>query len=662
MSSITEVLQQANALYQKGQLDLAGSLYETALDLEPDCFEARNRLGMVRLRQGLVESAIDQFEHALIVNPASAEASCNLGNALATLKRFDEALACYDGALAVCPQHWGALNNRGNVLLALGRHDEAILSYGDAIELGSAQAAPYFNRGLAHFALLHYAESITDFDAAIERSPHHAEALQARGHSLRALRRYEEAAASYAEAVSRNPNLNYALGEAFNARLQLCDWTDYDVALQRLVDGVNAGQAVTVPFILFALSDDPVAQLSCAATYAQRNHSVAPLPLAKHEHRGRSKIRVAYLSAKFREHAGAHLVAELLELHDKRRFETVGISFGPAVKDGMRARFEACFDEFFDVRAFTDADICELVREREVDIAIDLMGYQENARPNIFAYRAAPVQVSFLSWTGTMGGSFMDYVIGDHVVIPSGDERYYSENVVRLPESYQVNDSKKRISDRAPTRADVGLPQQGFVFCCFNNNFKITPAIFDVWMRLLKKVDGSVLWLLRATATAEGNLRREAQSRGVDPDRVVFAPKLPLADHLARHRLANLFLDTMPCNAHVTASDSLWTGLPVLTCMGRSFMSRVAGSLLNALDLPELVTTNIGEYEARAIELATNPSLMQELTQKVARNRTVAPLFDTDRFRRHIEAAYATMWSIHQRGEKPRGFAVQPIA
>jgi predicted O-linked N-acetylglucosamine transferase (SPINDLY family) len=648
-----------NIVFQgEDELESAAEFCQVALDADPAAFEARNRLGEIRLRQGRVGEAIAHFEHALVLAPESADALCNLGNALAAQKRFDEALACYDGVLALQPQHGAALNNRGNVLYALGRYPDAVSSYDASVAVMPNDPAPYFNRGLVRFALLQHAESIVDFDAAILRCPEHAEALHARGNALRALRRYEDAAASYVEAVKRNPHVSYALGDAIHARMQLCDWSDYDSALQQLINDVDEGRPAAVPFILFSLSDDPVAQLRCATDYANRNHSVTPLePVRTRSGRG-CKIRLAYLSAKFHEHAGARLIAELLELHDKQHFETVGISFGPDVQGPMRARLQATFDEFVDVRILGDQEVASLLRERKVDIAIDLMGYQENARPNIFAYRAAPVQVSFLSWTGTMGARFIDYIIGDNVVIPSEYEQYYSERVVWLPDSYQVNDSKKVISPNTPAKADVGLPDEGFVFCCFNNNFKITPPIFDVWMRLLKKVDASVLWLLSVTASAERNLRREARSRGVDPVRLVFAQRMPLPDHLARHRLADLFLDTTPCNAHVTASEALWAGLPVLTCMGRSFMSRVAGSLLTTLGIPELVTSSAGEYEARALELASNPRFMQELRERVVQGRSTAPLFNTDRFRRHIEAAYAKMWEIQQRGEKPKSFAV----
>jgi len=327
----------------------------------------------------------------------------------------------------------------------------------------------------------------------------------------------------------------------------------------------------------------------------------------------------------------------------------------------MRSRLVKGFDRFIDVREKSNDDVAALLGALEVDIAIDLKGFTRDSRMGIFAHGAAPIQVNCLGYPGTIAAPFIDYIIADEFVIPREHQIHYAEKVVYLPDCYQVNDSKRTISERTPIRTEVGLPEQGFVFCCFNNSYKITPGIFDIWMRLLQKVEGSVLWLYQRNAETISNLRREAQARGVAPDRLVFASKVKLEDHLARHRLADLFLDTLPYNAHTTASDALWAGLPVVTCAGTTFAGRVAGSLLRAVGLPELVTSTLEDYEALALRLATDESLLRKLKEKLARNRLSAPLFNTDRFRRHIEAAYTTMWEIHQRGEEPRTFAVMPL-
>jgi predicted O-linked N-acetylglucosamine transferase (SPINDLY family) len=374
--------------------------------------------------------------------------------------------------------------------------------------------------------------------------------------------------------------------------------------------------------------------------------------------RTHDRIRLAYLSANFQDHAAGYLIAELLELHDRTRFEITGVSFGPQGRGAMRSRLQATLDRFIDVRAMSDTDVAMLLRDLEIDIAVDMMGHTLDARPDIFAYRPAPVQVNYLGYTGTTGAPFIDYMIADHFVVPVGDEAHYSERVVRLPECFQVTDRTSPIAERTPRRAELGLPEEGFVFCCFNNSIKIAPPMFEIWMRLLRYVNGSVLWLLRSDATAERNLRREAERRGIAANRLVFAAKVPIDQYQAQHRVADLFLDTLPYNAHTTAGYALRTGLPVLSCPGRSFAARVAGSQLNALGLPELLTDSLQEYEARALELATNPALLQEIRQKLAQAVVDAPLFQTDRYRRHLEAAYATMWEMYARGETPHSFDV----
>jgi len=314
------------------------------------------------------------------------------------------------------------------------------------------------------------------------------------------------------------------------------------------------------------------------------------------------------------------------------------------------------------VRGISDNDVAAMLRAQEIDIAVDLKGYSKGCRPAIFAQRAVPVQVNYLVYPGTMGADYMDYIIGDREVIPEGDDVFYAEKVVRLPDSYQVNSARRVNTAKNPGRAAAKLPESGFVFCCFNNNYKITPDIFDVWMRLLDRIDGSVLWLLEGNAAASRNLRLEAEARGVRAERLVFAPRMPPSDHLARHRLADLFLDTLPCNAHTTASDALWAGLPVLTCRGTAFPGRVAASVLRAIGLPELIAENLDDYEALAFKLATTPALMADLRTRLARNRTTYPLFDIDRYRRHLESAYVAMYERYQRGEPPHSFSVPAMA
>ena len=351
-------------------------------------------------------------------------------------------------------------------------------------------------------------------------------------------------------------------------------------------------------------------------------------------------------------------MAGLFELHDKEKFELFAFSFGTDTKDEMKVRVSQAFDQFINVTGLSDLEVAQLSRNLGIDIAIDLKGLTQDTRLGIFSYKAAPIQVSYLGFPGTLGADYIDYLIADKTLIPAECKQHYSERIVYLPNSYQVNDRRRAIAPIQFTKPELGLPEDAFVFCCFNNSFKITPDVFDTWVRVLKAVDASVLWLLQDNPTAAMNLQKEAALRGLNPARLVFAKRMGLPEHLARHKMADLFLDTLPCNAHTTASDALWAGLPVLTCMGESFASRVAGSLLNAIGLPELITQTSEDYEALAIELATKPSKLQSIKAQLAANRLTTPLFDTSLFTQHIEAAYEKMYERYQADFLPEHFEV----
>jgi protein O-GlcNAc transferase len=408
------------------------------------------------------------------------------------------------------------------------------------------------------------------------------------------------------------------------------------------------------------MSGSPEAQHQCAATYAA-DKVTASRALWRGERYAHDKIRVAYLSGDFREHPVAQVMAGMFEGHDRARFETTALSFGPNTGDHLRLRLVKAFDRFIDVEQMADHDVAVLVRELEVDIAVDLQGFTYGSRPGIFAARPAPAQVSHFGYAGTMSTPIIDYLIADHTVVPDEQRPFYTEKICRLPDCYWPNDATRRIADETPIRTAAGLPEAGFVFCSFNNNHKIAPDIFDIWMRLLREVVGSVLWLLAGNPAAVTNLRREAASRGVEPERLIFAARADPADHLGRHRLADLMLDNLPFNAHTTTVDALWAGLPVVTCLGDAFAARVAGSMLRAVGLPELVTDNLADYEALALGLARDPGRLAAVKAKLATNRLSYPLFDTARFTRHIERAYETMRERTLRGEPPADFAVEPL-
>jgi predicted O-linked N-acetylglucosamine transferase (SPINDLY family) len=586
-----------------------------------------HRLGYCYLALGDLQSAELVLEQEIKAYPDLVDAHNALGVALINQSRREDALAVFLDAARLDPRSAESNNNVGNVLNELGRYEEAAI---------------YLQR-------------------AIDAKPELADAHHNLGMVLQCLKRHEEAIASLQKALSIAPQMTYTLSYLLWNELSICRWAGLGPRIESLRTQLRDRNIAAAPFTFVAVSQSPEEQRLCAELHVRQAFPVRPTPLWNGTLYRHGKIRLAYLSGDFHEHATAQLTAELFDLHDRSKFEIFGISYGPDDRSPMRERLMRSFDRFVDARLLADANVARMLSELEVDIAIDLKGHTTDARLGILAHRPAPIQVDYLGFPGTTGADFIDYIVADRFVLPEEHQRFYSEKVVYLPDCYQVNDSRRAIPDRTATRIEAGLPQNGFVFCCFNNNYKINPQMFDVWMRLLRQIPRSVLWLLEDNGTAKENLRNEAQARGVPSASLVFAPRLPHPDHLARHRLADLFLDTLPYNAHTTASDALWAGLPLLSCAGGTFAGRVAGSLLRGIGLSELVTHSLQDYEALALKLAKDSQLRGKLRAKLARNRSGEPLFNTDRFRRHIESAYLTMWETWQRGGRPRAFAVDPI-
>jgi protein O-GlcNAc transferase len=653
------VFNRGNALAGLGRHEEALASYDRALELRPDYGAALYNRGNVLRKLNRNADALSSYDRALALKPDLVNALYNRGNVLRDLGRHKDAITSYDRALALKLDFAEALYNRGNVLRELNRHEEALISYDRVLALNPAHAEALNNRGNTLAALKRYEEALAAYDGALAVKRDFAQALYNRGNALWELKRYRDAIATFSQLLTMVPEYDYARGWLLTCRMQYCDWENATRDIEHITAIVERGGKAILPFAFLAASSSAAAQLSCARTYIAHKFPASPTPVWSGERYLHDKVRVAYLSADFHNHATAYLMAGLFETHDKQRFETVGVSFGPDATDQTRARIERSFDRFIDVRSMGDREVAQMLHQWEIDVAVDIKGFANDCRTGIFSHRPAPIQVNYLGWPGTMGADYIDYILADPHVIPTGHEAFYAEKVVRLPDTYQVNDSKRRIAEWTPSRNDVNLPDAGFVFCCFNNNYKIRPNIFDIWMRLLSKVPNSVLWLLEDNAIAAQNLRRHAERRGVAPERVVFAPRIRLDEHLARHRLADLFVDTLPCNAHTTASDALWAGLPVLTCMGSAFAGRVAGSLLHAVGLPELITHSLEDYERMALKLATSPDMLSDIRARLVQNRNTRPLFDTDRLRRHIESAYLTMWERYQRREPPTSFSVQ---
>ena len=645
---IAAKLQQGLALHSAGQLEQARVIYEEILKLNPKHFDALQLSGTIAAQTKQWDKALGLLTDALKINTTNASVYNNRGIVLKELKRLDEALTSYDRAIELKSDYAEAYSNRGNVLKELKRLEEALTSYDRAIELKSDYADAFNNRGNVLKELKRLDEALTSYDRAIELKSDYADAFNNRGIVLQELKRLDEALTSYDRAIAIKPGYEYLFGTMLHTKMFICDWQNFETDVQSLSLKINEGEKSSPSFTVLALIDSLSIQRKASEIWINDKHPINSSLGLISKYQRRNKIRIGYYSADFHNHATAYLMAELFERHDKNSFELIAFSFGPDKKDEMRQRLSKSFDQFIDVRLRTDKDIALMSRDMQIDVAIDLKGFTQDQRLGIFSYRAAPIQVNYIGYPGTMSAVYIDYIIADPTLIPIESQQYYSEKVVYLPNSYQVNDRQRVIADKVFTKEELGLPSDSFVFCCFNNNFKITPDTFDGWMRILKAVEGSVLWLLEDNPIAGINLRKEAQTRGIDPKRLVFAKRMKPPEHLARHRAADLFIDTLPYNAHTTASDALWAGLPVLTCMGESFASRVAASLLNAIELPELITTTQEYYEATAIELATNPAKLKEIKDKLERNRLTTALFDTPRFTKHIESAYTQMYERYQ--------------
>jgi len=639
------------------QFEKAERAFRNAIALAGEHAELHNNLGAALEAQGKYDEAIAAFEHAAALDPHYASAHYNQGNALRKTRRFYEAADCYERALALKPDYAEAHNNLGLTLRQLRALPEAIASFERAIALNPGGAEAYNNIGLALQQLNRPAEAIPFYQQALSLNPAYPDPLQNIASALADVKDYAGSARAFELALARDPGNVVARAQMAFVKIQICDFSAERV-LPSFEDLAERAPALLPPWMMLAFGDDPEWHLRCSQIWAQASHHSQPAPAMQAPAEPKERIRVGYFSADFQSHATLHLMAGLLREHDRARFDIVAYSYGAFGSDVTRNQLIDDVEHFVDIQHLSDAEVLSLVREHALDIAVDLKGYTQQSRSHLFAHRLAPVQINYLGYPGSMGCPSMDYLIADSVVIPEGSRRFYSENVIYLPGSYQPNDDQRAIAEAVGSRSDWGLPQDGFVFCAFHQSYKIGPEEFDVWMRLLERVPGSVLWLLRWNAWVEPNLRREAEARGIDPDRLVFAASVPQHEHLARLRLADLFLDTFNVNAHTTAGDALWAGLPFVTKAGRQFAARVGASLLHAIGLPELITESEAEYEALLLELATQPVRLAEIRTRLGENRLKQPLFDTVRYTRRLEEGYVAALQRHGNGLGPADIIV----
>lgn len=646
------LLNRGRALRQARRFHEALESHRRAIEANPLWIPAHNNAGVVLQDLRRHAEALACHDAALQLGPHVAETHNFRGAALLGLDRVDEALAEFDTAIRLDPACRDAHDNRAATLVRLGRYAEALDSGQRALELDPNDAAGWSNRGVALQELGAHEAALACLERAVSLRPELAEAHFNRGRSLGELGRWLDAAAAYGRAIAERPDFPYALGSWLHARMHACDWGDFDEIVALVTASVEAGQRACVPMPLLALPSNAAQQLACARTFAADKYPAAPA-IARPPRGARTRLRIGYVSCDFRDHPVAHLVTALIEAHDRERFEVVAIACGPPVEDEARARLRAAADRFVDAGLAGERALAEVLAREDLDILVDLMGYTRESRIGALRHRPAPVQVSYLGYTGTTGAPFIDYLVADRIVAPVEHRAHFSEALARLPDCYQINPLRDSVPG-VPSRASLGLPERGIVFCCFNSAWKITPDSFAVWMGLLDAVPGSVLWLARASAVATENLRRAATACGIDPARLVFAERVASrAEHVARYRAADVFLDTFHYGAHTTAGDALAAGLPVVTLLGDSFAGRVGASLLNALGVPELIAATPAQYAALAHALATDAETRAAARAAVERGLTTQPLFRPREHARALEGLYEKMWERHQRGQQP---------
>jgi len=639
----------------------AAALCTKAVAIAPNSAEAHYNLGTALMKQGRSEQAIVSFQTSLVLAPGNYDVLNNLAVALTAVDKLAEAEAMARRAIALLPNGPLAHNTLALVLSQQMRLTEAIDSFKAALACGHPDAGTVLEKlGLAFISLNRPKSAIDSFKDALVHKPKAIDTMMRLGELQIISGQPTDAMQAFGSAMRVAPRDPSAIAGYIYACLHATEWGEYRQLVPRAEKLLSAPSREIVPLTVLYFCDEPGTHLRCSRRHAacrmtSKAAGVRRVPEAAD--RSRDKLRIAYLSSDFKVHATMLLAAGLFEQHDRNRFETYAFAWHPDASP-MRRRAEATFHEFIDVTAVREDAVAQLIRERQIDIAVDLHGYTGKPRPGILVDRPAPIQVNYLGYPGTMGADWIDYLIADRFVAPPEAARFYSEKLVYLPGSYQVNDNKRVPAGPRPKRTDVGLPERGFVFACFNANNKITPEIFAVWMRLLGQVPGSLLWLLDHGEAVRANLRREAEAAGIDGQRLLFAPRLPIAEHVNRLQCADLFLDTLPYNAHTTASDALWVGLPLVTCPGRSFQARVAGSLLHAVGLPELIASSLADYEAIALRMARDRDAHAAWRARLVANRQTTPLFDTERFTRDLEAAYEIMWQRWCEGMPPAAIEI----
>ena len=628
-----------NALKDLGKLDKSIKAYKKSISLKPEYAEAHNNLGLAFVKENKFEKAIKAYKKSIFLKPEYAEAYSNMGNVFKDQGKLDEAIKAHKKSILLKPEYVEAYINMGNALLDKNLFDQAISVYNKALSLKPNYAKAYNNIAVALKEQNKFSEAINSLQKAILLKPDYAEANFNLANIYKDQGKIQKGIDTYKKALLINPNYEIARAEKLHQLAYICDWKNIEED-SKFIPLLGNNKQFISPFSILALEDAPNRHRIRSEKYVKARHPKNILPFKKISIKTKKRIRIGYFSADFREHPVAYLIAKVLEQHNRSEFEVFGYSLYDDKHCDFRQRLVKAFDYFTKIQGMSNIDKVIRVRQDNLDIAVDLTGYTEHNCSEIFGYRVAPIQINYLGYPGTTGSINFDYIIADKFLIPPENQKYFSEKPIYLPNTYMPTDNTREISKNYLSKKECNLPEDSFVFCCFNNNYKITSVEFDIWMRLLSKIEKSVLWLRKFNDISEINLKKEALKRNIDSSRIIFAERVPMRDHLARYQLADLFLDTFNFNAHATASEALWAGLPVITKVGKGFASRVAGSLLNAIDLPELITNNEREYEALILELATNPRKLLKIKEKLSTNRLSKPLFNTEMYTIDLENGY----------------------
>ena len=643
--------------YETGKLGDSITAYKKSISINPNYAFAYNNLGLALKNQGNQDEVINSFKKAISLEPDFVDAYNNMAVILSKQGKFDEAIALCKKAISIQPDFPEAFNNMGAIYREQGNLNESLLAIKKSKSLKPDYADAYNNLGTVLRDQGDFKEAIKVFKKAISLQPDHTESYNNLGVSLSDQGRIDESIEAHKKAILLKPNFEMARTSKIYQQAQICDWKGIRDE-RNWIPKLGIGKQAIRPFHLLSIEDSPLRHKKRAENYNKNKVTDKISLFNTKEIESHKPIKIGYFSSDFKEHPTAYLIAKVIEIHNREEFKVYGYSIKGTRKDRLYNRLVNAFDEFKDLSEVSDKEAALIAREDNIDIAIDLNGYTRNSRTRIFAYRAAPTQINYLGYPGTLGTNFMDYIIADPIIIPAEFRNFYSENIIYMPHTYQPTDDTRAISQKKITRSDIGLPENSFVFCCFNNNCKITSEEFNIWMRIMKKIKDSVLWLFKSNQWAESNLKKEAQNRGVNANRIIFADRLPQDEHLARHKLADLFIDTFNYNAHTTASDALWAGLPVVTKMGKGFSTRVAGSLLNSIDLCELITDNKKIYEKLIIDLATNPNKLNEIKEKLNRNRFSKPLFNTVLYTKNLENGYKRAHELYLEKKKTRAIYI----